>query len=128
MRTIFSIFSGIFLMGLIGCGGMGIRGDENSPKGPSAISASAIGSGKITIAWDLNRDDKTVGYRIYYGFFSWEYKYYHDIGKPIESSPGIIKSTLAGLEKGKRYYIAVIAYDKKKNMSTFSNEVSAIAE
>jgi len=128
IRRVLSILLGIFLIGFIGCRGAEIRRDEIPCKAASAISASATVSGKITIAWDLNTDDKTVRYRIYYGRSSQKYNECVDIGSPVESSPGTEKFTLTDLEKGKRYYIAVIAYDKNNNKSVFSREVSAVAE
>ena len=128
IRRVFSILLGIFLVGFIGCRGAEIRRDEIPCKAASAISASATVSGKITIAWDLNTDDKTVRYRIYYGLSSQKYMECVDIGSPVESSPGTVKYTLIDLEKGKRYYIAVIAYDRNNNKSVFSREVSAVAE
>ena len=128
IRRVFSILLGIFLIGFIGCRGAEIRRDEIPCKAASAISASATVSGKITIAWDLNTDDKTVRYRIYYGLSSQKYMECVDLGSPAESSPGTVKYTLIDLEKGKRYYIAVIAYDKNNNKSVFSREVSAVAE
>jgi hypothetical protein len=36
--------------------------------------------------------------------------------------------TLTGLEKGKKHYIAVIAYDQNKDTSGFSGEVSDVAK
>jgi Kre9/KNH-like N-terminal Ig-like domain len=128
IRRVFSILLGIFLIGFIGCRGAEFRRDEIPCKAASAIPASTTVNGKITIAWDLNTDDKTVRYRIYYGLSSQKYMECVDIGSPVESSPGTVKYTLIDLEKGKRYYIAVIAYDKNNNKSVFSSEVSAVAE
>ena len=127
-KRVFLILLGIFLIGLIGCGGAEIRRDEIPCKAASAISGSATANGKLTLAWDFNKDDKTAGYRIYYGLSSQKYMECVDIGSPVESSPGTVKYTLIDLEKGKRYYIAVIAYDRNNNKSVFSREVSAIAE
>jgi hypothetical protein len=130
MRTkwIFLILSAIFLMTSISCGGAVIRRDEISCRPASAVSASSIGKGKITIAWDLNEADKPAGFRVFYGFEPRKYKECVDVGKPPESSPGVMKHTLIGLETGKKYYIAVIAYDKNNNESDFSGEVGAVAE
>ena len=127
-RRVFSILLGIFLIGLIGCRGTEIRRDEISCKAASNISASAASNGKITIAWDINTEDKLAGYQLYYGESSRKYTNCVDIGRPTESSPGVIKYTLIDLKKGYRYFIAVIAYDKNNNKSIFSSEVSSIAE
>jgi len=94
----------------------------------SEIPAGAAAKGKITIAWDLNEKEKTAGFRVFYGPGPRKYKECIDIGKPPESSPGVVKHTLTGLEPGKKYYIAVIAYDKNNQESDFSGEVSAAAE
>ena len=69
-----------------------------------------------------------AGFRVFYGLAPRKYKECVDIGKPPESSPGVMKHTLIGLDSGKKYYIAVIAYDKKNNESDFSGEVSGTAE
>ena len=127
-RWIFSILLGFFLIGFIGCRGAEIRKDEIPCKAASAISASPTANGKLTLAWDFNTDGKTAGYQIYYGLSSQKYMECVDLGSPAESSPGTVKYTLIDLEKGKRYYIAVIAYDKNNNKSVFSSEVSAVAE
>ena len=128
IRRVFSILLGIFLIGLIGCQGAEIRKDEISCKAASVISASATLKGKITVAWDMNKDEKLAGYKVYYGLSSKKYKNCVDIGIPTESSPGVMKYTLIDLDRGKKYYIAVIAYDKNNNKSVFSSEVSAVAE
>jgi len=130
MRTkwIFSIFSVIFVIILISCQSAGIRRDEIICRPASEIAATAAAKGKITIAWDLNKEDKSAGFRVFYGLAPRKYKGCADIGKPAESSPGVMKHTLIGLDPGKKYYIAVIAYDKNNNESDFSSEVSAVAE
>ena len=102
--------------------------DEISCKPASAVSVSATMNGSIKIAWDINTDEKLAGYKVYYGISSKKYENCVDIGSPTESSPGVIKYTLIDLEREKRYYIAIIAYDKNNNKSVFSSEVSAVAE
>jgi len=118
----------ILLLSLIGCQGAEIRRDEISCRPVSVSSASATLNGRITIAWDFKTGDKISGYRVFYGLSSKKYKNCVDIGAPTESSPGVMKYTLIGLDRGKRYYIAVIAYDKNNNESSLSSEVSAVAE
>ena len=83
---------------------------------------------QVRIAWDPNTESNLAGYKIYYGLASRNYESCIDIGSPPESSASTLKYVLMDLESGKRYYIAVIAYDKKNNKSIFSNEVSAVAE
>ena len=128
IKCIFRILLVILLLCLIGCRGPEIRREEIPCKAASAISSSATANGKITIAWDTNTDDKLAGYKVYYGFSSKKYKECVDIGNPTESSPGVIKFTLIGLERGIKYYIAVITYNKNNNRSLFSSEVSTVAE
>ena len=120
------IFSGILFMSWISCQRAEIRRNDISCKPPSEISAGA--TGKITIAWDLNEKEQAAGFRIFYGLASRKYQQCIDIGRPPESSPGVVKYTLTGLDPGKKYYIALIAYDKNKNESDFSGEVSGTAE
>jgi hypothetical protein len=128
IKWVFSILLFILLLSVIGCRGAEIRRDEISCRPVSAISASATVNGRITIAWDYNAADKLAGFRVFYGLSSKKYKNCVDIGSLTESSPGVMKYTLIDLDIGKKYYIAVIAYDKNNNESVFSNEVSAVAE
>jgi hypothetical protein len=96
---------------------------------PSSASIGSTGEGgAITIAWDPNREPDLAGYRVYYGTASGNYEGCVDIGNPPKSSPGRMEYTLAGLDKGKKYYIAVAAYDKNKEASGFSSEVSGLAK
>ncbi len=104
------------------------RREEISCKAASAISAAAKAKGKITVAWDINKDEKVAGYKVYYGLFSRGYKDCVDIGNPADASPGVIKYTLIDLEEGRKYYIAIVAYDKNNNKSAFSSEITGIAE
>ncbi len=94
---------------------------------PSSSIGSKVEGGAITIAWDPNKETDLAGYRVYYGTASASYKSCVDIGNPPKSPSGLLEYTLTGLEKGKKYYIAVIAYDRKKNTSGFSSEVSGTA-
>jgi hypothetical protein len=127
-RWVFLIFLAILLVTSISCQSAGIRRDEIICRPASEIAANAAAKGKIIIAWDLNKEDKPTGFRVFYGLAPRKYKECVDIGKPSESSPGVMKHTLIGLDPGKKYYIAVIAYDKNNNESDFSSEVSAMAE
>ncbi len=141
IKWAFYILSVLFFLNIIGCHiiteylakrstkvNTSYERDEISCKAASAISASATLDGRITIAWDLSVDEKVLGYRIYYGLSSQKYKDCVDIGSPTESSPGVVKYTLINLEKGKRYYIAVIAYGENNKKSVFSSEVTAFAK
>jgi hypothetical protein len=123
MRSIFLIISVAFFVSIIGCGGGGII-----CRPASAIGSSAGEKGMITIAWDSSDEPNLVGYRIFYGMASGKYKSCIDIGKLPESSPGVIKYTLAGLSAGKKYFISVVARGIANNSSRFSQEVSGMAE
>jgi len=118
----------LFILGLTAC-----QTTENRRAQTICIPSSApIGStgegGLITIAWDPNKEPELAGYRIYYGTASGSYKRCVDIGNPPKSPSGLIEYTLSGLDKGKKYYIAVIAYEKNKDTSGFSSEVSGVAK
>jgi hypothetical protein len=96
---------------------------------PSAVSpGSAVQGGAITIAWNPNKEPGLAGYQVYYGTSAGSYNSCVDVGNPPESSSGLIEYTLTALDKGKKYYIAVIAYDKNRNTSGFSSEVSGRAK
>jgi len=94
----------------------------------SASPSSAVEGGAITVAWDPNKEPGLAGYRVYYGTIAGSYNSCVDVGNPPKSSSGLIEYTLTPLDKGKKYYIAVIAYDKNKDTSGFSSEVSDVAK
>jgi hypothetical protein len=94
----------------------------------SASPRSAVEGGAITVAWDPNKEPGLAGYRVYYGTIAGSYNSCVDVGNPPKSSSGLIEYTLTPLDKGKKYYIAVIAYDKNKDTSGFSSEVSDVAK
>ena len=124
LRWLFSILSALLLLSVIAC-----QGTRITCKSSGDLSVSNGGS--ITIAWDSNTEPNLGGYRVFYGTSPGKYKDCVDVGKATESAPAAIKYTLTNLVKGKRYYIAVIAYstyDISYKRSGFSNEVSAVAE
>lgn len=97
----------------------------------SRLEAGSADGGRITLAWDSNRERYLTGYRIYYGTSPGKYKNCVDIGNPAEASPGTTRYALAGLSKGTTYHIAVRAYGIYGGYSLesdFSNEVSAEAK
>ena len=93
----------------------------------SCKNSSSYG-GIITIAWDSSPQPKLGGYKVYYGTSPGKYEQCLDVGKATESPPGVIKFTLMGLIEGKRYYLAVSAYDTSLHESGLSKEVSAVAK
>jgi hypothetical protein len=96
------------------------------PGSPSA--GSAVADGTITFAWDPNKEPDLAGYQVYYGTAPGSYNNCVDIGNPSKSSSGAMEYTLTALEKGKKYYLALVAYDKTNNKSGFSSEVSGVAK
>jgi hypothetical protein len=118
----FFILSVLLLFGIISCQGTKIICKS------SADLANPSDGGMVTMQWNSNTELKLEGYRVYYGTSPGKYKSCVDVGKATESTPGVVKYTLTGLNKGKRYYIAVIAYDTLHNTSGFSKEISAEAK
>ena len=94
----------------------------------SADLVKPADGGVISMQWNSNTESKLEGYRVYYGTSPGKYKSCVDVGKATESMPGTVKYTLTGLDKGKRYYIAIIAYDSMHNSSGFSKEISTEAK
>jgi len=127
-KWIFLFLLVFLLLGAIACQTTENRRAEIRCR-PSAVSPrSAVESGAITIGWNPNPEPGLAGYRVYYGTSAGSYNSCVDIGNPPKSSSGLIEYTLTALDKGKKYYIAVIAYDNYQNMSGFSIEVSDIAK
>lgn len=121
LRWVFSILSALLLLSVIACQGARITCK-------SSADLSGSNGGSITIAWDSNTEPNLGGYRVFYGASPGKYKNCVDVGKATEASPGVTKYILTNLGKGKRYYIAVIAYSTYDILGGFSNEVSAVAE
>ena len=95
---------------------------------PSSTSKSSEGSGTIIITWDSNTEKDLGGYRVFYGSSPGKYENCVDVGKGLESSPGVTQYNLTGLIKGRTYYIAVTAYSKNDTSSPFSKEISGMAK
>jgi len=74
----------------------------------------------INLAWDASPDPGAVGYKVYYGTSPRTYGPGIDVGK-------VTTFALTGLIKGRKYFIAVKAYDTSRHESDFSNEVTSIA-
>ena len=84
-------------------------------------------SGTLNLAWEASSDSAVVGHLVYYGTRSKTYENSADAG----ATPGAgntINYPLRGLSKGQTYYIAVTAYDRYRNESDFSNEVTGLAK
>ena len=127
-RCFFSFSLVFFVVSLTACQTTENTRAQITCRPSSASPSSAVEGGAITIAWDPNKEPDLAGYRVYYGTASGSYKSCVDVGNPPRSSSGLMEFTLTGLAKGKKYYIAVIAYDKNKETSRFSSEVSDVAK
>ena len=68
------------------------------------------------MGWDAASDENVVGYNVYYGMSSGLYDIVEDAGDATEY-------TIAGLENGQLYYLAVTSYDAEGNESDFSIEI-----
>ncbi len=87
--------------------------DEGSPgEGTTEVGPHVLS----TLVWDPNSEDSLAGYKVYVGNESGVYDSFVDVGAEIGFS-------LAGLESGLTYFLAVTAYDSLGNESAFSNEV-----
>ena len=73
------------------------------------------------MAWDPNTEPDVAGYKVYYGTSPRTYGPGIDVGS-------VRTFALTGLIKGRRYFIAVRAYDTSRHESDFSNEVTGIAK
>jgi hypothetical protein len=77
--------------------------------------------GQINLVWDPNPAPNVTGYKVYYGTAPRTYGPGIDVGN-------VTRYALPGLMKGRKYYIAVTAYDKSKRESGFSDEIIGIAK
>ncbi len=75
---------------------------------------------QVTIAWDAHpdTDGDLAGFELHYGDSTNNYVVSIAILKDLTAY------TMGGLERGKTYYIALLAFDTSGNKSAFSNEVS----
>jgi hypothetical protein len=127
MRTKWFFFLVFFILSVTACQTAVNRRTEITCRPITSSPGAALEGGKITVAWNPNKEAGLAGYQVYYGPSAGSYSSCVDVGNPPESSSGLIEYTLTALDKGKKYYISVIAYDKNKNMSEFSSEVSDVA-
>ena len=97
------------------------------PAPPSSIVATA-GNGKVRLAWSPVREEGVRGYLVYYGHEPGNYHGADAAGGPSPIDAGAVSElTVSGLENGRLYYFAVVAYDgtDPPHHSGFSREVSA---
>lgn len=111
--------------------------EPNLPPNPPAILTAEAGNGKAILRWKAVNEPAVAGYRIFFGNAPGNY-----LGtgsaqgdSPIDAGQAEDDPTrrnwkrmeIAGLENGKLYYFAVVAYDASKTpqISRFSEETSA---
>jgi len=97
------------------------------PSPPGGVNAVA-GNGRVRLLWNVVREEDVRGYLVYYGSSPGSYRGRDaDRGpSPLDVGPAA-EITLNGLENGRLYYFAVVAYDASDppHRSLFSREVSA---
>ncbi|MEI7510802.1 MAG: cohesin domain-containing protein [Candidatus Peregrinibacteria bacterium] len=85
---------------------------------PEGFRARTDEAGKLEFIWQFGEDPRIAGYYLYYDELSGSYIHRRDMGRTNNYT------IPAGfLEKGKRYYFAIRAYDAKGKLSDFSDEV-----
>ena len=124
MKVKLGLFFVLISLYLVGCQGTSFKVVCK----PSSELTSSADTGKLKLSWNYGNEKDLIGYRIYYGTSSQKYTNCVDIGKPAESSPGVIEYLLSGLVTGKQYYIAVVAVGKNNQQSNFSTGVSGVAK
>ncbi|MBU0992199.1 MAG: fibronectin type III domain-containing protein, partial [Proteobacteria bacterium] len=90
--------------------------DTTPPLNPQGATAVIQGDG-IRISWQAVTAQDLSGYKVYYGVESRNYS-------PSVPVGNVTGYSLGGLEKGRKYYVAVTAVDTSENESGFSPETS----
>lgn len=85
----------------------------------SFLSPAAMGSQSISLTWSASSDPSAVGYVLYGGSSSSNYKTRIDVGTNTTI-------TVAGLTEGRTNYFVVTAYDSTKNESPASGQITYI--
>jgi len=105
-----------------------IRYEPDLPPPPPAFLMAEAGNQQVALSWRRVSEKDIGGYLIYYGNAPGQYM---GTGCREGNSPIDVGDknslTLTGLENGKLYYFAVVAYDSSvpPHQSDFSREVSA---
>ncbi len=76
---------------------------------------STVAADSVVVSWDPNSETDLAGYRLYRGYASRDY-----------GAVSTVKDTSAGLrlERGKKHFFAVTAFDSSGNESGYSDEVT----
>ena len=88
----------------------------------SLLSGTAY-SANLTLAWDANNEPDLLGYYVFCGESSGNYALSHDITSIDPNDPPPTTCDFTGLEEGKKYYFAAIAYSEN-GQSNYSQEIS----
>jgi hypothetical protein len=83
----------------------------------AAVSSSAQGQSRVTLAWDPSPGGAIAGYRLYDGVASRTYTNIIDAGN-------VTTQAVSGLTAGVTYFFAVTAYDTNGLQSDYSSELS----
>lgn len=83
--------------------------------------------GGISLEWNSNREADLAGYKICYGTSTRNYTDSVIVRLPQKSQGETIRYKLKGLEKNRKYYIAVTAFSHTGRESAYSNEVEGHA-
>ncbi|MGB5619273.1 MAG: MopE-related protein, partial [Desulfobacterales bacterium] len=88
----------------------------------SFLSGTAY-SANLTLAWDANNEPDLLGYHVFCGESSGNYTINHDITSSDPNDPPPTTCEFTGLEEGKEYFFAAIAYSEN-GQSDYSQEIS----
>ncbi|MEL3907770.1 MAG: hypothetical protein P1P64_01995 [Treponemataceae bacterium] len=95
---------------------------DSLPLPPNSVYAKGV-DGAVELTWTPSIDFDTAGYMVYYGERSGEYFYGNS---PIDVG-NVLNFKVEGLENGRLYFFAIVAYDKdgESRVGNFSKEVWA---
>jgi hypothetical protein len=82
------------------------------------FAAGDLYGARLTLAWDINGDSLTKGYKVYYGTKSGTYDTAVDVGNQTQYEADNLKPATI-------YFLAATAYDADGNESSFSEEIAA---
>lgn len=109
-------------------------GEQTGPASgaPSASPAPAPApppatkpAGSLSVTWLANAEPDLQGYRVYFGTAPGSYAQVRGAGL---NAGATTEFTVAGLQAGTTYYVAVTAYDTSGNESAFSSELVGVAK
>ena len=84
---------------------------------------SSAAARQVTLKWDANNEPDLIGYRVFCGESSGAYTISHDVTSSNPDHPPPTTFEFTGLEEGKTYYFAAVAYNEN-GQSDYSQEIS----